>query len=108
MINYTWNFWNFEIIKNQNTLTNIVKAIHWVYSGTDENNITGEIRGVTHLLPPNENNFIDFENITQEWAMNIISNDENIDIENMNIDIERQIEKIKNPPILNIEPSFNN
>lgn len=100
---YSWQFPQFEVIPSEDGLSNVVKIIHWRYNAVD-----GEYRTVTYgmvTLPnPNEKNFVPYSDITEEWAIDAVS--QQLDVPAMQAQLSEEIELQKNPPIVSMTPPF--
>lgn len=96
-ITYQWEIMNLHPIKSLNGLNNVIGAITWIYRGTNEDGIDGFVDGKLVLEQPEGENFINYEDITQE---NIISwLESNIDVESHKPNIINQIsENINGTP----------
>ena len=103
MTTYTWTFPEFEVAKSEDGLTDVVKVIHWRYSGTD-GQYTADAYGTAALGEPNPSDFIPYDQITKEWAIAAVSSQ--VDVEAMNANFEGQIAKMKNPPVVAMQPPF--
>jgi hypothetical protein len=79
------------------TLENVIKTIHWRYSGINENGIIAETYGANSLPSPEAENFVEYEKLDNEtiigWLKSIL------DIDGMEENIANQIDLIENPKI---------
>lgn len=70
MITYNWTFPQFVIEPSIDGLTNVVTAMTWMCTGVDtDNGLTALNSGRVVLQPPNPEQFVPFEDITEEMAM---------------------------------------
>lgn len=97
MINYKWNIGTLDCTINENGMENVIKTIHWRYNGKDENGLTAEVYGAQSVGEPNAKSFVPTKKIIEnpeiivKWLENLI------DVEAMDLNIENQIELLKNP-----------
>lgn len=79
------------------TLENVIKTIHWRYTGENENGILADVYGANSLPSPEAENFIEYDKLENEtvksWLKSIL------DIDAMEENIANQIELIENPVI---------
>jgi hypothetical protein len=64
-MNYEWNFPALEVVKNKDSLINVIKTAHWVYS-VENNGYVASIHGAVDLSDPNPASFTPYENVTKE------------------------------------------
>ncbi len=70
MIVYNWTFPQFVIEPQLGDMSGLVTAMVWMCTGVDdETNETALISGRVVLTPPNPEQFVPFDQITQELAM---------------------------------------
>lgn len=105
MIKFTWSFPQFDtIVSTKDNLTNVVKVIHWRLFAYDGDLNVSRYGSLT-LPDPDKENFTPFEDLTQEWAIEIVSND--IDVEQMKEDMIKSLEKMKQPFVVPLPPPWN-
>ncbi len=95
------NTYNLEILKLQvkileNTLENVVFQADWRYTATSQDGkYVEEIVGLASIPAPDPDNFIPFENLTEEvvsdWILNIVN------IEQLQEALDEQIAKKQYP-----------
>lgn len=102
-INYTWVFPQFDVAKSEDGLTDVVKVIHWQYFGADGEYTASEYGTVT-LGPPNPTDFIPYDQLTEQWAINAVS--EQVNVLDMEARLAVDIAAQKNPPIVPMPPPF--
>jgi hypothetical protein len=77
MTTFNWTISAAEREVNLDGLENVIKTIHWVYRGTDENGVTAETYGATAIGNPDPENFTPWEEVTDPvaigWLENIMS-----------------------------------
>lgn len=95
MINFEWVKPILEVKLIDGSLENVIKTVHWRYKGTDENEVSADVYGAQSLSDPDANDFIEFEDMTNEnvysWLESIL------DVEALEENITSQIELINNP-----------
>lgn len=102
-IAYTWNFPQFDVAKSEDGLTDVVKTIHWRYEAVDGDYIAGAY-GSVGLGAPNPQDFIPYDQITEQWAIDAVS--ASVDVPAMQLNLAGQIEAQINPPIVPMPPPF--
>ena len=109
-IAFKWVFPDFEVIKAEDGLTDVVKAINWRYVATSDKmgpygfNYTADICGRAELGPPNPQDFIPYEDLTEQWAIDVVS--AQVDVPTMTLNLEEEIAAQENPPIVPLPPPF--
>lgn len=100
---FTWTFPQFDVIPSEDGLIDVVKIIHWIYTAND-GDYAANMYGTVGLGSPNPIDFIPYDQLTEEWAINAVSNYLNVPA--MQISLAQQIEDEKNPPIVPMPPPF--
>ena len=104
MITYKWSFPAFDCRVDEK-LEKVVTNVHWRYSGTDEDGISADTYGAKSVGEPNPDAFTPYPDLSEEqvigWMESVI------DMEEMNSNIAKQIELIKNPIQITLSPPFN-
>lgn len=97
MINFEWQKPTLEVKLVDGSLENVIKTVHWRYKGTDDD-ISADVYGALTLPAPDAENFIEWEDMTNEevytWLESLL------DVEQLETQIAAQIEEIKNPKII--------
>lgn len=106
MINYKWNFPAFDCIVKDGDMEKIVKTVHWVYIGENENGVTVTNYGTQELGEPNPEAFTSYPDISEKQVIEWM--EETMDIKSMQENIAAQIELIVNPIVVTLPPPFNN
>lgn len=98
-MNYSWKLKSLKR-KDSNNIKNIIVQTYWEKIGTDENGNQGSFHGATpfDLSTVDLNNFIKYEDLTEEiilgWVQSVVTGDyEN----HVNEQISKQIEEKINP-----------
>jgi hypothetical protein len=77
MTTFNWTISAAEREVNLDGLENVIKALHWVYRGTDENGVTAEAYGATAIGNPNPESFTPWQEVSDQvaigWLENIMS-----------------------------------
>lgn len=97
---FSWNIDNLEIISNHDSLPDVVKSVHYTYTGTYEN-YTGQISGSVGLDPPDASNYTPYQDLTQEQVIGWLHTKYDIGVFNKNI-IEQIQAQIPKPPVTTI------
>jgi hypothetical protein len=103
MTTYTWSFPQFDVAKAEDGLTDVVKTIHWRYDAQDGGFSAGAY-GSVGLGEPDPDAFVPYTQITAEWAIACVT--AQINLEDANAALEKQIENQKNPPVVPMVPPF--
>lgn len=105
MITYKWEFPAFDCSLDKEGMEKVVTTVHWRYSGTDEDGISAGTYGAQPVGEPNPDAFTPYPDLSEEqvigWMESVI------DMEEMNSNITKQIELIKNPIQITLSPPFN-
>lgn len=102
-ITYTWEFGSFEKAPLQDGLVDVVKVIHWRLYAKDAPYVASVYGSVT-LSGPDPDNFIAYEDITKQWAIDAVCG--TLNVESLELSLANEIERQKNPPIVSAPPPF--
>ena len=100
---YTWSFPQFDVVKSEDGLTDVVKTIHWIYTAID-GSYSANNYGTVTLGPPNPTDFIPYDQLTEQWTIDAVS--ASVDVPAMQARLAVNIEDQKNPPIVPMAPPF--
>ena len=100
---YTWSFPQFDTANSDGGFANVVKTIHWRLDGVDGGYAAGAY-GTVGLGDPEAGSFINFDNLTEQWAIDAVSGQIDVVAAKSAIDVE--IEAQRNPPIVPKKPPF--
>lgn len=105
MITYNWTFPQFVIEPSVDGLINVVTAMVWMCTGVDDlDGKTALQSGRVELTPPSPAQFVPFDQITQELAMEWLGSTINLQGVQQNIadQIARQRQPVQptNPPFV--------
>ena len=96
-ITYTWKITGIKL-KDVNDTKNAIIQTYWKKIGTDENGNTGEFSGATPFDTVDLDNFIPYEELTEEvvteWVKSVVVGDYETHV---NSRIEQQINSIISP-----------
>jgi hypothetical protein len=102
---FNWTISALDCAVKDGALNNVVQTIHWRYSATDADGNTAETYGAQSIAQPDPNNFINFEELTktelESWLEGAM------DVDAMQESLESQIELIKNPVKVTLNPPYN-
>ena len=93
MILYDFIFNSVEVTQTDD-LSNVVKKVIWQLKGS-EDEIAVFVPFSTEMDPPNNEQFINFEDLTEEIMISWVS--EKIDVASIKLNILKEIELKKNP-----------
>lgn len=106
MVVYTWEFPAFDIVFNDNDLTDVVTTVHWRLRG-NQANTTAELYGTIVLLPPDPNSYTPFEQLTKEQVVEWVEDSFNPELlEKYKQMISDNIEEKLNPTRATVEPPW--
>jgi hypothetical protein len=103
MTTFTWSFPQFDVAKAEDGLTDVVKTIHWRYDAQDGAFNAGAY-GSVGLGEPDPDAFVPYTQITEAWAITCVT--AQVNLEELNAALEKQIENQKNPPVVPMVPPF--
>lgn len=108
MITYSFTFPNLSCIRNNNGKVNEITTVDWILTGIDDSGYNFHKAGKVTLPPyTNDTPFIEFDNITKEivesWVTSILGEPL---INAMKNEIENEIQKLVNPIIIDIIPTW--
>ena len=104
-ITYTWEFSVFDKAPSSDGLLDVVKTIHWRLNA-EEDGYRATVYGTAILPDPNPDNYVAYEDITKQWAIDATSSV--IDVASYEAILAANIERQKNPPIVSSAPPFSN
>ena len=92
---YSWVIAALDCKVNEGNLQDVVYTVHWRYRATDENGITAETYGAQAVLPPSEEDFTPYNELTKEQVVGWL--EASMDVSSMDLYLDNQIELIVNP-----------
>jgi hypothetical protein len=81
----------------ENGLTDVVKIIHWGFTGVDENGISASMSNSYPLPSPNPEAFTDYSTLTEETVIGWLES--NLDVGYIKTKLANEISTQYNPPI---------
>lgn len=102
-INYTWQFQQFDVAPVAGGLANVVRTIHWRLIASDDEHVVSAY-GAVNLANADPDDFIAFEDITKQWAIDATSS--LLDVPAQEAVLADQISALKQPPIVRLAPPF--
>ena len=97
MITYTWSISKLDCAPAENGLTNIVKVIHWGFTGIDENGVSASMSNSYPLSTPSPEAFTDYSTLTRETVISWLES--NLDVGYIKSRLSNEIASQYNPPI---------
>ena len=98
-ITYELHINNMEAASTENNLEDVVKIIHWLYTGKEtigDFDGYGEARGAIGLSDASSDSFTAFADLTEEQVKGWVESQ--LDLDAIKSDIAARIELQKNPP----------
>jgi hypothetical protein len=110
MATYNWVISALDTAPSEDGLTDVVKVVHWRYQATEQvdgdKTYNAEVYGAMACATPSDTDFTAYDNLTFdqvcEWL--VAGND----VDAMELNLDTQIENLKNPPIINKPLPWNN
>ena len=105
MTNFNWIISAMECLKKDGDLNDVVITIHWRYIAEKEGFNT-ETYGSTTMPLPNGEDFTPYEDLTKDQVVGWL--DSTLDVEAMQINLNKQIDLLINPINVTLLPPFEN
>ena len=102
MNTYTWKINAIDCYTSKDGLEKVAYNIHWSYFGTDGTH-TASMIGVQSIGEPNPENFVAFEDLTEEQVVEWIS--ASMDIEKMKENLDKQLTELATPTTVTLQLS---
>lgn len=102
-ISYEWKIQQLEVAPTHQTLSNVIRAVHWRYVGTDgegEDALVAEQFGLQPLNDPDPANFTAFESVTAEMVTDWVTALLPQSVSAMQATIAAQIEAQRTPALV--------
>ena len=100
MANYKWVINAVDCYTTKDGLEKVAYNIHWSYFAT-EGEHTASMIGVQSIGEPNPDNFVAFEDLTEEQVVSWIS--AVMDVEQMQANLDKQIEDLITPKVVTLQ-----
>ena len=101
---YKWVIAQLDTAPSEDGLTDVVKVVHWRYQATD-GTYNADVYGAMGCATPSETDFTAYDDLTFdqvcEWL--VAGND----VDAMELNLDTQIENLKNPPIIQLPLPWN-
>jgi len=96
---YKWVISQLDTAPSEDTLTDVVKTVHWRYQAED-GEYTAEVYGAMGCATPSDTDFTAYDDLTFDQVCEWLIAGNNV--EAMELNLDTQIENLKNPPIVNL------
>ena len=100
-----WVIAQLDTAPSEDGLTDVVKTVHYRYQAQDEQYFA-EIYGTMGCATPSDTDFTAYEDLTYEQVCEWL--EAGLNVEAMDLNLEAQIENLKNPPIITLPLPFSN
>jgi len=101
---YTWDIVELQTYPSHEGQTNVVVAVHWVLTGTDDVN-TASFRGIQGISFNPNGTFTAYENLTKNQVLSWVNDSLGEDgISQAQADIDSQLRYMANRPVSNPIP----
>ena len=100
MANYKWVINAVDCYTTKDGLEKVAYNVHWSFFATDgENNVS--MIGVQSVGEPNQDNFVPFDQLTEEQVVSWIT--ASMDVEQMQANLGNQIEALVAPKVVTLQ-----
>lgn len=103
MVNYVWSFPQFDVAPSEDGLTDVVKVIYWRLDAND-GPYNATAYGSVALDEPNPKDFTPYSEITEQWAIDCVS--AQLNMEELKANMIGEINAKKAPKTVPMEPPF--
>jgi len=100
MNNYTWRINAVDCYTSKDGLEKVAYNVHWSYFATNGEH-TASMIGVQSVGEPNPENFVAFEDLTEDDVISWIS--ASMDVEQMQANLDKQIEDLVAPKVVTLQ-----
>ena len=100
MNNYTWRINAVDCYTSKDGLEKVAYNVHWSYFATNGEH-TASMIGVQSIGEPNPDNFVAFEDLTEDDVISWIS--ASMDVEQMQANLNKQIEDLVAPKVVTLQ-----
>jgi hypothetical protein len=101
---YNWVVSQLDTAPSEDGLTDVVKVVHYRYQGQDAEYFA-EVYGTMGCATPSGTDFTAYDDLTYEQVCEWLV--AGLDVEAMELNLDTQIENLKNPPIVNLPLPWN-
>jgi hypothetical protein len=96
---YNWVIAQLDTAPSQDDLTDVVKTVHWRYQAQDAEYFA-DMYGAMTCATPSETDFTAYPDLTEYQVISWL--EAGLDVAGFEASLVEQIEKKKNPPIVNL------
>ena len=100
MNTYTWKINAVDCYTSKDGLEKVAYNVHWSFFATDGENNASMI-GVQSVGEPNPDNFVPFDQLTEEQVVSWIA--ASMDVEQMQANLDKQIEDLVAPKMVTLQ-----
>lgn len=100
MNTYTWKINAVDCYTTKDGLEKVAYNVHWSYFATNGEH-TASMIGVQSIGEPNPDNFVAFEDLTEEQVVSWI--EAAMDVEQMKANLDKQIEDLVAPKVVTLQ-----
>ena len=100
MNTYTWRINAVDCYTSKDGLEKVAYNVHWSFFATDGENNASMI-GVQSVGEPNPDNFVPFDQLTEEQVVSWIA--ASMDVEQMQANLDKQIEDLVAPKVVTLQ-----
>jgi hypothetical protein len=105
---YKWVVSQLDTAPSEDGLTDVVKTVHWRYQAEQvdgDKTYNAEVYGAMACATPSDTDFTAYADLTYEQVCEWLEAGNNV--EAMELNLDTQIENLKNPPIVNLPLPWN-
>jgi hypothetical protein len=102
MTTFKWVVSQMDTAPSEDGLTDVVKTVHWRYQAEQvdgDKTYNAEVYGAMACATPSDTDFTAYDDLTFDKVCEWLVAGNNVDAMELNLDT--QIENLKNPPIIN-------
>jgi hypothetical protein len=106
---YKWVIAQLDTAPSEDGLTDVVKTVHWRYQAEQvdgDKTYNAEVYGAMGCATPSDTDFTAYDDLTFDQVCEWLIAGNNV--EAMELNLDTQIENLKNPPIVNLPLPWNN
>ena len=100
MNTYTWKINAVDCYTSKDGLEKVAYNVHWSFFATDGEHNASMI-GVQSVGEPNQDNFVPFDQLTEEQVVSWIT--ASMDVEQMQLNLDKQIEELVAPKVVTLQ-----
>ncbi len=104
MITYYWDFPAFYCKTKEDGMQYVVTTVHWIYTGANEDGVTGNLYGSEAVPTPTPEAFTPYPNLSKDQVIEWM--EKTIGTKELQENIAAQIELIINPVYVTLPPPF--